>query len=221
MALRAVEHHAGRRVADPVHDAAQEHAFFLELQDLIEHLPVDEPEIGRAGLDLDAAQIREQPVVEPRREALEEWNGGRIAAQRVHDLVTVLPTLHELRDDLGRMLEVRVHRDHGFAARRREAGEQRVLVAEVARQAHAADSRVALAEPHDRVPRAVRAAVIHDHELPVDAELVELAEQARVEDVEIAFLVVRWYDDRNHDAPLELRRTLTTIPGVRSPRPRG
>ena len=44
-------------------------------------------------------------------------------------------------------------------------------------------------------------------------ELVELAEQARVEDVEIAFLVVRWYDDRNHGAPLEVRSTLTTIRG--------
>jgi hypothetical protein len=122
----------------------------------------------------------------------------------------------ELRHDLGRVLEVRVHRDHGFAARGREAREQRVLVAEVARQAHAADTGIALAQAHDRVPRAVRAAVVHDHELPVNAELLELAEQARVENVEIAFLVVRWYDDRNHGAPLEVRSTLTTILEVRS-----
>ena len=38
-------------------------------------------------------------------------------------------------------------------------------------------------------------------------ELVELAEQTRVENVEIAFLVVRWYDDRNHGArPWKLTR---------------
>ena len=51
MPLAAIERHACRGVPHPMHDAAEEQSFFLEFQNLVEHLPVEQPEIRRAGLD--------------------------------------------------------------------------------------------------------------------------------------------------------------------------
>ena len=65
------------------------------------------------------------------------------------------------------MLQIRVHHDDGVAARRREPRHQRALVAEVARQADAANAHVGGAERADRVPCPIRAAVVDDDELEI------------------------------------------------------
>ncbi len=98
------------------------------------------------------------------------------------------------------MLEVRIHHHDRLAARGREPREQRGLVPEIPRQPHAAHADVHGCERLDRGPSPVTTAVVDDHELPavgIDGGAEHLA-QVRVQDRKIAFLVIRWYHDRNH-----------------------
>jgi hypothetical protein len=123
-----------------------EQTLFLELQDLVEHLSIEQPEVGRAGLDLDAAQEHEHLVVRARSDALEPRQVRRVAPDGVHDLEALAPLRHELWQQLRRMLQIGVHHDDGLTARGREARHQCALVSEIARQANAAHARVALVQ---------------------------------------------------------------------------
>src|SRR5688572_15035199 len=97
------------------------------------------------------------------------------------------------------MLQVCVHHDDGLAACRGEPRHQRTLMTEVARQANAADAHVCSAERADGVPRPVRAAIVDEDDLEIVlGRVTQYLAQIRVQDVEIAFLVVRWYHDGNH-----------------------
>ena len=70
-------------------------------------------------------------------------------------------------------------------------------MAEITRQANAANAHVGGAQRTEDVPGSVRAAVVDDDELEVvlaGGDTHDFA-QVRVQDAEIAFLVVRWYYD--------------------------
>ena len=97
------------------------------------------------------------------------------------------------------MLQIRVHHDDGSAARGREPGHQRALMAEVARQANAAHAHVGGAERVDRsqVPSVLPSSTTTSSQSSSPAASQHLA-QVRVQRFEIAFLVVRWYHDGNH-----------------------
>ena len=86
--------------------------------------------------------------------AVEERVGGALedvlfpgAAHAVDDLRAVAPGGDEVGEDLRRVLEVAVHLDHRAAACVVEAGCERGLVAEVAREAEDAHARIVLVEP--------------------------------------------------------------------------
>src|SRR5215207_3322143 len=98
------------------------------------------------------------------------------------------------------MLQIGVHHDDGSAAGRRDARHQRALMTEIAREPHAAHSDVGSAECADHLPCTVDTAVVDDHELPIavaDLRIQHVA-NARVQNVKIAFLVIRRYHDGNH-----------------------
>ena len=128
----------------------------------------------------------------------------------MHDLKALAPFANELRQQLRRMLEIGVHHDDGAAARGGEPGHQGALVTEVARQPDAAHPHIGGAERVQAIPSAVAAAVVDDDELPIaiaERGIQHLA-HVRVQHVEIAFLVVRWYHDGNHSVTLEQSRLL-------------
>ncbi len=74
------------------------------------------------------------------------------------------PRRDQFRDQFRRMLEVRVHQDHGAAARMVQTRAQRRLMAEIARERHVADARIARRRADGR-ERAVGRAVIDEHDL--------------------------------------------------------
>ena len=69
-----------------------------------------------------------------------------LLAHHVDDVGAVLPRRDHVRDQLGRVLEVGVEHRDGVAARVLEAGGERRLVAEVAREVDDAQARVARGE---------------------------------------------------------------------------
>jgi hypothetical protein len=100
----------------------------------------------------------------------------------------LLPALDHLADQLRRILEVGVEHRDGIAAGVLETGGQRRLVAEVARQVHDAQPRVALGESIEDLGRAIGRAIVDDDQLILECR--ERAGRARVELLDKIFLVV-------------------------------
>ena len=91
----------------------------------------------------------------------------------------------ELRDVLGRVLEVAVHRHDDVAARADEAGVHRRMLAEVAPEADGADARRrAACRRSSSAKRAVGRAVVDEDQLEGPAELLERRDRAPVQLVE-------------------------------------
>jgi len=97
----------------------------------LDDAPVGESEVaGRRG-NVDVRELAQEAVVETGRVPLEPALGP-VGHDAVDDVVALAPPLGELRQQLGRMLEVAVHDDDRVAAREIDSGGDRELVAEVA-----------------------------------------------------------------------------------------
>ena len=84
------------------------------------------------------------------------------------------PAGHEGFDQLGRVLEIRVHENHGVSLRRVEAGQERGLVAEVPGKMKDSDARVLRRPFVERILRAVTAPVVDEDDLePFPARLLK------------------------------------------------
>ena len=88
-----------------------------------------------------------------------------------------------------RVLQVGIHQHDHVAARLLEPGGERRLLAEVARQLQAADARHGQPGPQ-RGERRVGAAVVDDHDLPREAQRVELGAERAQQRIEVAGLQV-------------------------------
>ena len=67
-------------------------------------------------------------------------------------------------NDPGRILQIRIHRNDGFAARDFQPGRHRELVAKIAGQLHADIDRIPLALRGDETPARVLAAIVHEND---------------------------------------------------------
>ena len=115
---------------------------------------------------------------------------------RVDDLVARAPARDELRDHLGRVLEVAVHREDRLAAGEIETGGERELMPEPAREADDLEARVARVSLDGEPVRAVGAPVVDEDHLPGVLERVEHTREARDELWQQLLLVPEGNDDR-------------------------
>jgi hypothetical protein len=127
----AVEGDIGTWVAHPLNKAPEEQSFLFELEKLIEHLAIEQSEIRHSALDLDAAEIGEQPVIQPGCPALEGGKIFGIPSHRLDDLVAFSPFVHKQGNNIGRMLEIGVHGYDGITSRMGKPRDQRILVSEI------------------------------------------------------------------------------------------
>ena len=104
---------------------------------------------------------------------------------------------HELRDVLGRVLEVAVHRHDDVAPRPREARVHGRMLAEVPAEANGPHAVVACVEALELGERAVGRPVVHEDDLVRPARCVERRDRAAVQLVERRRLVVERDDDRD------------------------
>ena len=127
------------RIMDPrlFESHSAEHAahvavVFPECLEGVERASVDEPEIARVWRDLDRRELSKKPVKEMSRKFLEPSLTLAIFFSRHRRLGIFFQLLDHLERHFGRVLEVRIHDDHGFPASEVEAGGDRDLVTEVA-----------------------------------------------------------------------------------------
>ncbi len=120
-----------RRIAEPAHGAAQEHILIGEIVDGVHHIAVEQHEVGAAGFDPHIADRIEDLCNRASRWTL--FSGGSDASPSSRLVATtlraVMPGCDQLRNEFGRMLEIRIHHDHGAAPRMTQARAQRFLMA--------------------------------------------------------------------------------------------
>ncbi len=179
--------------ADPDGHAAQEARALGHRQQRVQRAAVEQAEVAGVRLEVDLGELVEQ-LVEPRGGG--ELEGGlalALLAHRVDDVGALAPLGDHLGDQLRRVLQVGVDHRDDVADRVLQAGGERGLVAEVARQVDDAHARVGRGHAVEQLGRAVGAAVVDEHQL----ELVvgDRGARARDELLDQLLLVV---DGRHH-----------------------
>src|SRR4029453_11814453 len=98
---------------------------------------------------------------------------GAAASDRVDDVEPLPPAPRELEDDLGRILEVRVHHDDGIPRRKVETGRDRGLVPEVPRELEHLEARVSSRRLDHAREAVVSTAVVYENDLRLAIELLQ------------------------------------------------
>ena len=179
--------------AHPRRHAAQEAVALAQPGQRVDDLAVEQPEVARVGLERDLREPPHERVEAARGDELE----ARLAAAHPplgdHHVDPLPPALHELRDDLGRVLQVAVDDHDGVAAGVVEAGGDRELVAERAREVQHAHAGVGGRDPVEDLGRPVGRAVVDDDEL--EREAVQRRDDTRAELAGEPLLVEHRRDD--------------------------
>ncbi len=148
--------------------AAQVGALVVDAREHVEHLSVDKPKI--------TGVVGELVFAEPIDQAIEDFAGERyqraldpLLANTIDDRVALFPALHEVDDELGRVLQIAVDLNCRVATRLQVAGEDAALEAEVAREAKHAHARVTRREARQLREGGVGRMVVGEDVLPVVA----------------------------------------------------
>ena len=130
--------------ADPRDHAADEARLLRHGEQRIERAAAHQPEVAGVERDVDLGRARQQPVEAVRRCALERSLAGAALAHAIDDVGVLLAhRLEHRRQQLGRVLQVRVDDQDRVAAAKVETGGQRQLVTVIARQVDRDDVRIA------------------------------------------------------------------------------
>jgi hypothetical protein len=146
-------------------------------------------------VNLDRGAELHQRVEQPRADALDGRFAPAIAAHRVHHVRALAPRLKHLRQQLDRVLQIGIEREHDVAARAVQAGAQRRLLAEIARQLQA--HHAGPCEPRQQRHQGfVVAAIVDDDDLPAWRHLPKLVSELFQQDRQVACFVVSGYHAR-------------------------
>ncbi|MNN44351.1 hypothetical protein D3C81_1586370 [compost metagenome] len=144
--------------------------------------------------------------------------GGSAAALGEHHVSTVLPLFDQPRDDADRILQVDVHRDHRIAAGVFQTGEQRGLLAEVAREVDQHHQIIDLRQRRSLLGGSVGAAVVDEDNFDLDVAELQPAPNRLIKQVDRLFFVEHRDDQRNLHASrsrnttyLEYRKPTTRL----------
>jgi len=115
---------------------------FANCFERVDHAARHQPEIAGVDRDRDFGQPLRRAVEEPRGPNLEAALALAFAAHGIYHVEAGLPALDHRRNQLGRILQIRIDQHDRIAARDVESRGRRELMAEVAREPHDDESRV-------------------------------------------------------------------------------
>jgi len=118
-------------VADPTHEAANEAVRLARAFERIDDAPAHQTEVTGVDRDRNVRQAARDPIEEARGKKFEHALAASRPPRRIHDVVARPPTLDELGDEFGGILEIAVHQHDGIADRDVESRGCGELVAEV------------------------------------------------------------------------------------------
>ena len=157
-----------------------------------------EPEVRDVARDPAVRHAAGDQVEEVRVELADRAGALARREDAVDVVVALFPLGDELRDDLGRVLEVGRHQDRGVTGHVAQAGGEPAVHVEVARELDDLEARVALVQREQLVPRVVQRPVLDDDRLEVVVRhRVEHCSETRAELIDALRLVIRRNNDRD------------------------
>ena len=156
------ERHAGGAEADPGIESLAEPAALAQRVHRVDRLAIEQEKVGRAFRDFQVRDAFEKSVEQLRQIGSRPALAHAVLPQAEDDLAAGAPSGEKLGNDLGGMLEIRVHQDDRVAASVPETGGDRRLLAEIPAQRHRADVRVDFREPPKLRQRAVLRSVVDE-----------------------------------------------------------
>ncbi len=117
---------------------------------------------------------------------------------RVDDIEALAPPLHELRDELGRILHVAVDHDDGIARRSFHTGENGHWLTEAPREPQHSHSTVPFAQRADQFLGAIGGRIDAEDDLPFLTDRVENGRETTVDRLDILFFITDRNDDAQH-----------------------
>ncbi len=187
----------GRREADPDEHPLHEAPPFRHLAQRVESRAGEQAEVSGVLRDLDGAQPVDDPVEQMGRACLEPAFALPRLAHGMDHVEALAPLGDQGRDQLGRVLQIGVERDHDIAPRLIQPRRQRRLLAEIARQVVDAKPGVGSLQADQTRQRPILAAVVDADEFPRETGAIEHRDQPVMQRLEIGFLVVAGNDDRD------------------------
>ena len=164
----------------------------------VNNLPVHQAEIAAVEGNV---QVADRVPVDPIKGEIAQpvsrdvrLPGAPSATDRVDDVVPLPPAANEMREDLGRVLQVAVHHDHAPAPSVVEPRRDGGLVPEVAAQADHEQARVHSRKPIEQPRGRVDAAVVHEDQLIDQAQGRERGHQPPMEGLDVRLLVEEGHD---------------------------
>ncbi len=118
---------------DPADESAEEPRVFVELLIDVENATVHQSKVAGIARQRHVGDLAHQPIKKIRRRPLENGLAPAFLADAENHLIAFAPLCDERRDQVGRVLQVRVDHDGGFPAGMPQTGRRRHFVTEVAR----------------------------------------------------------------------------------------
>ena len=142
-----------------------------------------QPKVGGADLQIDRTDFLEQQIKPARRQSLRRVNVAAVVANGLHDVGAVLPAPNELRDKLGRMLQIGIEHDDRVGCAVIHSGHQRRLVAEAARHHENLYPGILLGQREELRLGSIRRRIkhVHDPNLVARAKLAQRLHELFVE----------------------------------------
>ncbi len=134
---------------------------FLELQKAIQGPPGHEPVIGRRHANLRVAHQGQQAIKTFRRPALEPSQSRIILTDGQDYVEAIFPLFQKLGNQGRRMLQIRVHHDHGVPAGMLQTGGQGRLMAEITAKRKKSNPPVARCQGANYQQRSIPRAIVH------------------------------------------------------------
>src|SRR5439155_11814156 len=168
------------REPEPAHHTAHKAVALGHRKQGFDHSPIHQAKIAHVERDAGVRQEVKNSIKRLSRPELESRLPFALSSGAIDDVVTFLPPLHELADNLGRVLEVSVDDYDSRARRVGQPGGDGDLVTKISGKADHADANVLSVKFSQQIRRGVGAPVIDVNNLEVQRHGLEKGHQAAI-----------------------------------------
>jgi len=138
---------------------------FARYLERVDDAPGHQPEVARIDRNRDLGHVLRRAIEEPRRPQFEGALPLAAAAHRIHDVKPGLPAFDHRRDQLRRVLQIRVDQHDRVTARDVQPRRRRELMSEIPREPHDDEPRIGLRLRPQQLGGPIGAPVIDQHDL--------------------------------------------------------
>ena len=176
-------------------NAADKTAVFTELLESFQRLPVHQTEIRTAGSDTRRRNRIDESVVPGRSHLLHRPCILRRRADRLDDIIPLLPLLDQLRNQFRRMLHIPIHRNHCIPDGKIHTAGNGDLMSEIPGKRERPHMRVTVSQLMDQLIRPILRAIIDIDDLIIHVNALHDLSHFVMKVNDVSFFVINGCHD--------------------------